>query len=186
MDFRKSHNKIAPIIFVPLLLAALSGIAYRVGRSWFGLSDDFGDFMMVIHEGRFLGRPLVPVYVMLVGFGLIAMVITGVRMLLKRRNHGRTEPKLSRFNPRLVHGFLAPFFFLPFLVSAATGLVYRLGKAWFGLSSEQAKIFLQIHQASYLGRELRVLYVLIVGLGLVAFLLTGIQMTGILKKRSVA
>jgi hypothetical protein len=185
MDLRRFHRKLAPVIIFPLLLSAFSGIAYRIGRSWFGLSDNFGDFMMVIHEGRFLGKPLVPVYVLLVGVGLIAMVATGVSMIKKRRKHSQSESKSIKLNARLLHGFLTPVFFLPLLVSASTGIIYRLGKAWFGLSAEQAKFFLNIHQASYLGKDLRALYVLIVGLGLLAIIATGIQMTGILRKRSV-
>jgi uncharacterized iron-regulated membrane protein len=185
MDLRRFHRKLAPVIIFPLLLSAFSGIAYRIGRSWFGLSDNFGDFMMVIHEGRFLGKPLVPVYVLLVGVGLIAMVATGVSMIKKRRKQSQSESKSVKLNARLLHGFLTPVFFLPLLVSASTGIIYRLGKAWFGLSAEQAKFFLNIHQASYLGKDLRALYVLIVGLGLLAIIATGIQMTGILRKRSV-
>ena len=36
MNFRKLHRKIAPILFLPLLLSALTGISYRIGRSWRG------------------------------------------------------------------------------------------------------------------------------------------------------
>ena len=186
MDLRRLHRKLAPVIFIPLLLSAFSGIAFRIGRSWFGLSDTFGDFMMVIHEGRFLGKPLIPVYVLLVGVGLVVMVATGFSMIKKRRRHGQSESKPARLNARLLHGFLAPVFFLPLLVSASTGIIFRLGKAWFGLSAEQAEFFMSIHQGSYLGKDLRALYVLTVGLGVLAMIATGIQMTGILRKRSVA
>jgi hypothetical protein len=96
------------------------------------------------------------------------------------------ESKPARLNARLLHGFLAPVFFLPLLVSASTGIIFRLGKAWFGLSAEQAEFFMSIHQGSYLGKDLRALYVLTVGLGVLAMIATGIQMTGILRKRSVA
>jgi hypothetical protein len=186
MDFRRFHRKLAPIIIIPLLLSALSGVAYRIGRSWFGLSDDFGEFMMGIHEGKFLGKPLVPVYVLLMGIGLIAMIATGISMIQKRRKNSQGESKSAKLNARSLHRFLTPIFFLPLIVSASTGIIYRLGKAWFGLSAEQAEFFLDIHQGSYLGKDLRALYVLIVGLGLLAIIVTGIQMTGILRKRPVA
>jgi uncharacterized iron-regulated membrane protein len=186
MDMRRLHRKLAPVIIIPLLLTAFSGMAFRTGRSWFGLSDDFGDFMMVIHEGRFLGKSLVPVYVLLVGAGLMAMVATGFSMIKKRRKHSQSESRPAKLNARLLHGILTPVFFLPLLVSASTGIIYRLEKAWLGLSTEQTNFFLNIHQGSYLGKDLRALYVLIVGLGLLAIVATGITMTGILRKRSVA
>lgn len=81
MNPRKLHRKIAPILFLPLLLSALTGVSYRIGRSWFGLSNEFGNLMMTIHEGRYLGKPLVPIYVLLTGLGLIGIVITGISML---------------------------------------------------------------------------------------------------------
>lgn len=185
MNLRKLHRKIAPILFLPLLLSAFSGMAYRIGRTWFGLSDEFGDFMMTIHQGGYLGKPLVPVYVLLVGLGLAAMLVSGITMIKQRRKNSQGESKPAKFSFRLVHGFLAPVFFLPLFVSASTGITYRLGKAWFGLSDEQAKFFLDIHQGSYLGKELRAVYVLLVGLGLLAMLVTGIHMTGILRSRAV-
>lgn len=57
MNLKKLHRKIAPIVFIPLMLSAVTGIAYRVGKSWFGLSKGFGNGMMMLHEGRFLGEP---------------------------------------------------------------------------------------------------------------------------------
>lgn len=184
MNFRKLHSKMALIVFIPLLLSAFSGVAYRIGRSWFGQSDQFGEFMMVIHEGRFLGQALVPFYVLLTGLGLVGMLITGITMLRKRKKNNNGELKPAKFSLRLLHGFVAPVLFLPLLVSASTGITYRLGKAWFGLPKDQAKFFLDIHQGSYLGKELRAVYVLLVGLGLLGMLVTGIQMTGIFRSRT--
>ena len=134
MNVRKLHRKSAPIIFLPLLLSALTGLAYRIGKSWLGLSDDFGRFVMTIHKGRFLGKPLVPVYVLLVGLGLVGMIVSGLTML-KPRSNAKPEPsKSAKFSIRLLHRVLAPIFFLPLAVSAITGMAYRLGKAWLGLS----------------------------------------------------
>ncbi|MGB7417326.1 MAG: PepSY domain-containing protein [Thermosynechococcaceae cyanobacterium] len=183
MNFRKLHRKIAPILFLPLLLSALTGLAYRIGRSWLGLSDEFGGFMMTIHEGRFLGKPLVPVYVLLVGLGLVGMIVSGLTMLKPRSNAKPDQPKSAKFSTRLLHRFLAPIFFLPLAVSALTGMGYRLGKAWFGLSGEPAKLLLSLHQGSYLGSSFRAVYILWLGLGLVALLVTGVQMTGFFRRR---
>lgn len=181
--FRKLHRKIALIFLLPLLLSAMTGVFYRVGRTWFGFSDEFGDMMMMFHEGRFLGKPLVPVYVLFTGLGLLTMAITGITMLKKRENGNKNESTPTKLTPRSAHRILAPIFFLPLVLSALTGIIYRVGKAWFGLSSDQVKFFMKIHQGSYLGSELRVFYVLLIGLGLLGILWTGFEMKAIFRRK---
>ena len=88
---RKLHRRIAPILFLPLLASALTGVAYRLGRSWFGIPDSAANFFMVIHQGEYLGLRLVPVYVLLVGLGLVAMIVTGLTMLKRRANHHQAK-----------------------------------------------------------------------------------------------
>lgn len=178
--FRKLHRRIAPILFLPLLASALTGVAYRLGRSWFGIPSSVANFFMVIHQGEYLGQPLVPIYVLLVGLGLIGMIVTGLTMIKRPSNRPQEQTKLTI---QKLHQILAPIIFLPLLVSAVTGIVYRLGKDWFGLSNEQAAIFLRIHQGTYLGGFWRVVYVFLIGLGLVVMLITGIKMTSIFRKR---
>lgn len=180
INFRKIHRKSAPILFIPLFLSALTGIAYRLGRSWFNIPGEMAGFLLSLHEGRFLGQPLVPVYVLLVGLGLIGMIVTGVSLIKWPRKPSKSQPKKDW---RWWHRWLAPIAFLPLLVSAITGIGYRLGRAWFGLPREQAAILLQIHQGSYLGPTFKPFYVLLVGASLLALLITGIQMTGIFRQR---
>ena len=102
-------------------------------------------------------------------------------MLRRRGNSSQRKP--AQLSMRTFHRILAPIFFLPLAVSSLTGVIYALGEKWFGLSDEQIEIFLNIHQGSYLGSFFKSIYVLFVGLGLVALLITGIQMTGIFRKR---
>ncbi|GAB4201876.1 MAG: hypothetical protein Fur006_54860 [Coleofasciculaceae cyanobacterium] len=182
MNLRKLHRQTAPILFIPLLLTAFTGVAYRIGRSWFGLPKEFGNFMMLLHEGRFLGKPLVPIYVLLVGLGLLGMIISGIA-LIKQRKKVATS-KTLKLNERKLHRVIAPIAFLPFAVNAITGISYRLGKAWFGLSSDQVNFLLKIHQGSYLGSALKPIYVLLVGVSLITMILTGIQMSGVFRRRS--
>lgn len=182
INFRKLHRQSAPIVFIPLILSALTGIAYRLGRNWFGLPKEIADIFLSIHQGEFLGKPLVPVYVLLVGLGLLGMIVTGFTMIKWQGKPSKSPPKKDW---RWFHRVLAPIAFLPLLVSAFTGISYRLGRAWFGLSKEQASILLKIHQGSYLGTTFKPFYVLLVGGSLLALLITGIQMTGIFRKRRV-
>ncbi|MDJ1179938.1 PepSY domain-containing protein [Roseofilum sp. BLCC_M91] len=180
--FRTIHRKVAPILFLPLMISALSGIGYRLGKSWFGMSGETADIFMIFHQGEYLGDALKPIYVLLLGIGLIGMIITGVTM---SRFWQPSNPKASSSLPafRQIHRKFAPIIFLPLALSAFTGIFYRIGKSWFGMSSEQAEIFMEIHQGEYFGDFGKPIYVLLVGLGLIAMLATGIKMTGIFRQR---
>jgi uncharacterized iron-regulated membrane protein len=179
--FRKLHRKIAPIIFLPLLASALTGVVYRLGESWWGMPEQIANVLMVIHQGEYLGAPLVPIYVFLVGLGLLGAIATGLTMITRRNQRSQKQAQPSA---RYFHRFLAPIIFLPLIVTALTGMAYRLGRSWLRLSDGQAEIFLRIHQASYLGPFGRDIYVLLLGIGLVAMLFTGISAIGRFGKRS--
>ncbi len=83
INFRKLHRTFAPIVMLPLFVTIVTGMSYRLGKSWFGLSRDQVHFLMVIHEGEYLGKHLEPIYVLLNGLGVAFMLFTGVAMLLK-------------------------------------------------------------------------------------------------------
>ncbi len=178
MNFRTLHRKTAPVLFLPLLLTALTGVAYRIGRAWFGLPDSIAEGLLAIHEGRFLGKPLVPIYVLLMGLGLVSLIATGLIMLIKRR---ATTVK-PRWDQRWVHRLVGMIAILPLTLSATTGIIYRLSRTWFGLETDQVGIFLSLHEGRYFGTVLQPLYVLLVGVGLILLLVTGIRMTGIFRR----
>ncbi|BBD54050.1 PepSY domain-containing protein [Planktothrix agardhii] len=179
----KLHRKIAPIIFIPFFLTAFTGMGYRLGRTWMGMPKDQANIFLMIHQGEFLGEPLVPIYVLLVGLGLIAMLVTGVTMVRLTQKKRKNPPKDQPLNNRKVHQILAPIVFLPLFISASTGILYRLGEDWFGMSSDASKLLLTIHQGSYFGSFGRSIYVALIGVGLIAMLITGINMTGIFRKK---
>lgn len=77
---RKWHRLLAPIIFLPLFATAFTGVAYRVGRTWFNAPPEVGKFLLYIHQGTFLGQDLRVFYVLLNGLGVIAMLISGIVM----------------------------------------------------------------------------------------------------------
>lgn len=178
LNFSKIHRKIAPILLLPLLLTALTGLAFRIGRSWFGVSDKLGDTILKIHEGGFLGATLVPFYVLLMGLGLLGLLVTGLSIFNSRRNLPRpqTTPDWRRY-----HYTFALIGGLPLLLALLTGIAYRLGENWFGLSEEVGEILLDIHQGAYLGSALRPFYVLVLGGSLVILLVSGVQMMGFLR-----
>jgi len=181
--FWKLHRKIAPIVFIPLFLTAFTGIIYRLGRSWMGMSEDAGDKLLTFHQGEFLGEPLVPIYVLLVGLGLIAMIVTGVTMVRLTQKKRKNPSPLLPLNARKIHQFLAPIIFLPLFLSASTGILYGIGDSWFEFPSDFSKLLLRIHQGTYFGPFGRTIYVALIGLGLIAMLITGINMTRIFHKK---
>lgn len=179
--FRKIHRKIAPILFLPLVLSALTGLSYRLGKSWFGMSSDNAEIFMIIHQGEYLGDQLKPIYVLLLGLGLLGAIASGLTMTAIFNKNPKSPPN-SQINFRKVHRLLAPIIFLPLIISALTGIIYRIGKSWFGMSADTAHIFMQIHQGEYFGDFGKPIYVLLVAIGLIAMLITGINMTGIFRK----
>ena len=177
--FRKLHAKVAPVVFLPLILTALTGMGYRLGKSWFGVSNRVAHWLMVVHEGQFLGKSLVPFYVLLVGLSLIGMIITGITLI-------KPNPKgiiTRQWDRRWLHRVVALAAVGPLLLTALTGIGYRVGQAWFGLPSSQASILMRLHQGSYLSPGLRPLYILAIGAGLLVLLWTGIQMTTVFWQR---
>ncbi|MDB9314855.1 PepSY domain-containing protein [Spirulina sp. CS-785/01] len=86
---RKWHRYLAPIVFIPFFLTAATGVGYRVSKSWFGASDEVGDFFMLIHQGTWLGQELRVFYVLLNGLGLLAMLFTGITMTRLFRSEQR-------------------------------------------------------------------------------------------------
>ncbi|MBV6626604.1 MAG: PepSY domain-containing protein [Rivularia sp. (in: Bacteria)] len=80
---RKLHLTIAPVVILPLLITVSTGVIYRISKDWFGLSRNQVHFLMVLHEGEYLGKILEPVYVLLNGLGLLWMLLTGGAMLFQ-------------------------------------------------------------------------------------------------------
>ena len=80
---RKIHRQIAPIIFLPLSLTVLTGVIFNVAEKWFGLEGEKIGFLMQIHTGKFLH--LEKIYPFLNGLGAIAMIITGIIMILPKK-----------------------------------------------------------------------------------------------------
>lgn len=83
INFRQIHRKIALISILPLLITALTGVIYRLLRHWVGIPKPQISFLLAIHEGRYLGEILNPIYVLLEGLGLCILLVTGTVMLWK-------------------------------------------------------------------------------------------------------
>ena len=100
---RKLHLTIAPVVILPLLITVSTGVIYRISKDWFGLSRNQVHFLMVLHEGEYLGKTLEPVYVLLNGLGLLWMLFTGGAMLFQNlkkswKSNNKSEVEISDAN----------------------------------------------------------------------------------------
>ncbi len=77
------------------MVTMLTGVVYRLGKSWFGLSRDQIHFLMIIHEGEYLGPTLEPIYVLLNGLGLLWMLVTGGIMLIQSFKGKKKRDKIT-------------------------------------------------------------------------------------------
>ncbi len=187
LNSSRLHRRAAPILCLPLLVTSVTGLIYRVGKNRFGLSDEVGTWMLRLHDGRMLSDRLAPLYVLLTGMGLIVLLATGISLFIQRSKRPKPSVHPMKMSLRLWHRLLSPILFLPLLVSALTGIVYRVGTAWLGLEDENVKVFLRIHEGQYLSPKLHLIYISLVGIGLVALLATGVPMLSIFRKpRSVS
>ena len=174
MSFRALHRRLAPWLFVLLALSAVTGLAYRVGKKWFGVDKEAGNFIMSIHTGEWAGTIFSTLQILAAGLGLLFLLGSGAAMFLKSK---------SRQPMRLFHRLLGIALLLPLTATALTGMAYKFGKDYCGISDETADLLMDIHEGAWLGKEWKVYYVLILGLGLLAAGLFGL---GILlpKKRT--
>ncbi|MBW4622327.1 MAG: PepSY domain-containing protein [Cyanosarcina radialis HA8281-LM2] len=84
-QLRQLHRAIAPIMTLPLLLAAFTGSIYQITD----LSGNEAKWLLEIHKGNFGILKLEAIYPFLNALGLLALVATGISMWLQMRRHSR-------------------------------------------------------------------------------------------------
>jgi len=173
--FRKFHRFVAPWIFLPLLVTVITGMAYRLGRAWFDLGKVEGSTILHVHIGEWLGKWGSLAYVTITALGLLALIATGATMIWKSR---------SKLPQRRIHRVLGLILLLPLTATAVTGLAYRIGEQFFHMPEATEDLLMKIHQGSWLGKPFTPFYVLLLGAGLLVLLFTGLQMTGLFRKKS--
>lgn len=181
MQLRKVHRQVSLFLFLPLLLTTLTGVAYRVGRSWFGFSKNFGELMMFLHNGQFLGDFLSSLYTLFLGFGVLILSLSGFSLLNKKllvcQGHA------SKLRERRYHQLMGIILLIPFLLTTITGVLYHFGVFGLHLPKENVRWLLVIHQGAYLGSALKPVYVLLLGLGIVSMMFTAWKMLAQTKRR---
>jgi len=86
---RLFHRLLGIALLLPLTATALTGMAYKFGEDYFGISDETADLLMDIHEGGWLGKELKVYYVLTVGLGLLGAGLLGLGILLPKKRPAR-------------------------------------------------------------------------------------------------
>jgi len=180
MLFRTIHRRAALVLVPLLLISAITGLTYRIGRNWFGMSDETGKQVRAIHEGAYLGEALTPIYVLITGAGLLLLIARGIAMWRRSdlpsplRAEGTNAPRRT---VRWFHRIASLALVLPLALTALTGIGFRLSQSWLGWSEKEAKWMMDLHQGTLLfGKDYRIYYILFVGLGLLMLLGTGMKL----------
>lgn len=142
--------------------------------AWFGMGKKAAGWLLDIHSGGWLGDTGSAIYVIVNGSGLLAVVATGLYLVLKSRTKGQ---------PRVFHRVLGAMFLLPLATSAITGIAFKVGEDWLHLPDATLGLLMSIHQGSWLGKAARPFYVLAIGIGLLGLAMTGLQMAGVFRTK---
>lgn len=177
--FRKLNLQIAPILLFPLLMTSLTGIVLGLGNRFGILPTVIINALLVIHQGRFLGAKIAPFYVLLLGLGVL---VISLNILLKVRDILASK----RIKPLVVNIYkiAALILIFPLGVCVETGVAYRLGTDWLGMTNQQTAIFESMHSGEPLVMVLGILYTLVTGFSLILLSIIGVE-TGLIAKTSL-
>lgn len=168
MNLRVFHRKAAPWIGVGLVFSALTGMAFRLGRSWFDLDSRTGGFLLSMHSWDWLGGWMSLGVLVVLGVGILSLLATAVSMLWQARKKLFHSPKAFR----LAHRLLGLALLLPLAVSAVTGVAYRMVELNDG-SDETLDFLMDLHTGGWIGRGASPYYVAALGLAVLALSSTG-------------
>lgn len=172
--FRKLNLRIAPILLFPLLMTSLTGIILGLGNRFGVLPKIVVDALLVIHQGGFLGKKLVPFYILLLGLGVVAI---GLNILIKVRDiliSRKVKPIAIN-----IYKIVALILIFPLGVCVETGVAYRLGTDWLDMTNQQTAIFWDLHTGTPLETIIGISYTLVTGFGLIVLSILGVETSAI-------
>eukprot|EP01116_Phalansterium_solitarium_P017585 TRINITY_DN4372_c0_g1_i6.p3 TRINITY_DN4372_c0_g1~~TRINITY_DN4372_c0_g1_i6.p3 ORF type:complete len:192 (-),score=72.76 TRINITY_DN4372_c0_g1_i6:157-732(-) len=168
MAWRRWHRTAATIAAVPLLLTALTGVAYCWSRRVLGMPKQDVKWLMQVHQGSIV--PIARFELVWTAFNALGVVALVLTALAGRPPMLRLEA-VGRFGsvnfgssswPRHLHQALSAVTLLLLACSAVTGVAYRWGRVVFAAEKERVAILMQIHQGAYVP-GLEVVYVSLTG-----------------------
>jgi hypothetical protein len=174
--FRKLNLQIAPILLFPLLMTSLTGIVLGLGNRLGILPTVVINALLVIHQGGFLGKKIAPFYVLFLGLGVL---VISLNILIKVRDILASK----RVKPVVVDTYkiAALIFVFPLGVCVETGVAYRLGTDWLGMTNQQTAIFGSMHSGMPLTMVLGISYTLATGFCLILLSIIGVETSLIAK-----
>ena len=165
-SFRLLYRQLLSILCCCLLVTALTGIGMGLNNHLIRLPVQVLDVLINLHQGAFLADQIEPIYILILGLGVFAL---GFKIIVEGKYN-----LLFQSVPLIVANIcriIALILVIPLAVCVETGVAYRLGTDWFGMSNSEVAAFLSVHGGSSWGMQLAVLYILGVGIALVTLLI---------------
>ena len=161
-SFQRLFRQIIPILSGCFMATALTGIILGFSNHLIQLPPIAIKIITVIHQGAFLGSKLTPVYVLLIGLGALIICLRiaiggGHKLIFKQAQPSKVE----------IYRAIALIVTIPLAFCIETGVAYRLGMDWFGVSNKQTAVLLSFHGGALLQTRLGIVYTLGVGCSLI-------------------
>ena len=93
---QKLPYSLALILVIPLAVCVQTGVAYQLGKDWFGMSEQKTASFLNIHGGSFLGTFLGSLYIIITGLSLIALAIVNYQMVTTSTSQRRQDRQLPK------------------------------------------------------------------------------------------
>ena len=165
-SFLVLYRQLVLIISCCLLVTALTGIIVGLNNRLIQLPDPIVEILVDLHQGAFLGDKLVSIYVLLLGLGVFSL---GLKIVVNKRDSrlfGSIAPIVADAC-RIIGLVLV----IPLAVCVETGLAYRLGTDWLGMSGSETTGFLSVHGGDFFAKPFDIIYLLAIGIGLITLLI---------------
>lgn len=164
-SFRVLYRQLLSILYWCLLVTTLTGIIISLNNYLIPLPIFIRKVLVSLHQGAFLGSKIAPVYILLLGLGILAL---GLKVIIEGR-YSLLFQKLP-FGIANVGRIIALLLVIPLAVCVQTGVAYRLATDWFGISSDKTAELLFVHGGAYFGAQLATVYLLAVSVALIILL----------------
>lgn len=175
---RLLYRQFIAIIYCCSFNTILTGILIGLGERLILLPNIIIRILISLHQGAFLGNEIAPIYVLLLGAGVLFLsfkvVVEGKYNLLFQ-----SMPPFIANTGRMI----VLIMIIPLAICVETGVAYRLSVDWFDMPSQETSKFLSIHGGSFFGTSLGIFYLLIVSVVSIAILILNRKKPKILSEK---
>ncbi len=163
---RQLYRQLTLIVSWCLLTTALTGIIAGLNYRLIQLPDRVVEILISLHQGAFLGDKIAPIYVLLLGLGIFSL---GLKVIVE----GRYNLLFQSLPPTIANvcRWIVLILLIPLAICVETGVAYRLGTDWLGMSSSETAAFLSVHGGSFSQTLLSIFYLLAATITLITILI---------------